>query len=200
VGYWQQKPKKEEEPKSAVRQAMRQQAIENRAYLQEIAAQIPYPKYRHEAKMQEFESALYLVLSDRFEDVPDPERAEVCRGKDIDQIRSSQIYRKLTKEVERVAKDLDATHLMAASEWVKKEGPAVRRRIAREAKFGEKSKSALKAAESLLDREMPKVSRNQGGAAVVLISDEHAALISKALGITQSVRELPPAIDITPDE
>lgn len=201
MAYFNQKKPKEEEDfqKSAVSAAMRQQAIENRAYLKDIAFQIPYAKFRDRAKMQVFESALYLVMSDRFEEVPEANRATACRclESELGKIRESPLYAELQVEVERIAGEVYAGYDSAAPDWVKTAGKAARQRLTREAKYGKKQQ-AISAASEVLEREMPKISRNQGAATVVFFGEKDAALMEKAMKVINAqhrVLELPAGED-----
>lgn len=199
MSYWNQKKPKDEEPKSAVSAAMRQQAIENRSYLKDIAQQIPYAKYRDRAKLQVFESALYLVMSDRFEEVDEGARALSCRclEPELQAIRDSDLYAELKVEVERVAGEVYAGYDSAAPDWAKAAGKDARKRLTREAKYGKKQQ-AISAASEVLEREMPKISRNQGSATVVFFGEKDAALMEKAMKVINAqhrVLELPAGED-----
>lgn len=195
MAYWNQKKPKDEEPKSAVRRAMRQNATENRDFLMDIASRIPFSKYRDIAKMQTFEATLYLVLSDLFEEVPEADRETVCSGFSLESLRLSELYATLKFEVERVAKALEEESDLAGSDWVKRVGKEARKTLVRSARYG-KGNRKNEAAKEILERELPKISRNQGSATVVFFGEKDAALIEKAMRVIDvTPKALPPGDD-----
>lgn len=182
----------ERDPKSSVRRAMRAVADENRSFLQDITLSLPYALYRDAAKLQEFEAALYLVLSDLYEEVAEEERLRMCRHwpKPLDEIRASGIYAVLKDDVLRVAAELASVEDEDGKAWIRKNRGLARKKIMRILQDSSGRKGLLAATE-IVDRDMPKQPRAGGGNTnIVVFRESDAALMEKALSVTKKETKL----------
>ncbi len=166
---------------------MRAVADENRSFLQDITLSLPYASYREVAKLQEYESTLYLTLSDLYEEVDDVERQRMCRKypKPLEEIRASPLYATLKDDVLRVAAELSNVEDLDGKEWVRKNRALARKKVVRILQESSGRKGLLAATE-IVDRDMPKQPRAGGGNTnIVVFRESDAALMEKALKVTQ---------------
>lgn len=160
-------------------------------FLREVALAVPYSLFMDRLSVQTFSRLQALALSDEFEEVEEEAKEVILGG------RSPAEYREIPEYVEIRAKLRAAATSLSqpenAKEWLERQGGKQARRVLSRVLRASVAdpREAARAAAEVLDREIPKTSRNADAPKTVHFDEEAQGLLEDALRRDREARGLP---------
>lgn len=159
-------------------------------FLQDVCFQVPYRDFLT-LKFKTFERIRALAMSDEFEEVTDEAKSAILGLMvPIEDLRSYPEYEAIRLRLRTAAAEWGSDG--EGRKWLEETATKVARtaiiRGLREGVGGE-NREATKVALEVMERDIPKLSRNQGDKKVVHVPDDLRELLEQALKIANSREE-----------
>ena len=189
-------------PRTPVREAMRSNAVESRAWIQDVLYRIKFADYAGRTKIQVFEATLYLAACEFFEEGSDLFREGAFKSAgvelNLEECRASELYTELLDRIAAEAKKLREEEDADPSLWVERETALAQKVLSRTLRHTLSTRELATAAGEVLDRRLPKATRAQGGGQmnIVIFRPEDAALMEKAMRTING--DSKPVLELTP--
>lgn len=177
-------------PYSAFGDALHASRELSRETLTDIACRVRYLDYMQVLTRTQFENTLAVCLSDLFERFEDETVQKFVKGERVEEVRSRPQYAQMRGEMQQASiaiQSLDGGE--TSSEWVRRRARDARNAIERTMLRSKSPKEVLVAATEILERDMPKASRLQGGSSVILFREQDAELVERAMKVVSGVEK-----------
>lgn len=151
---------------------------ETRRFLQDICFSVSYKDYCTRLKYQVFERCRGLAFSDEFEDVTDEARQMALDTyRTLTEFRDLPEYAEMRETLRKAAEAY--SYEGEGRDWVDKHMPIARRELIRALRDGTTDSQKLMV--EMLERDVPKVSRNNDKLKTFHMTEEQAELMVKAI-------------------
>ena len=152
--------------------------------LVDVACRVRYLDYMQTLTRTQFENCLAVCLSDLFERMEEEVLQRYVRGEVVADVRVREEFGRMLGEMREAAsamQSLDGGE--TSSEWVRRRARDARNAIERTMLRSKAGKEVLAAASEILERDLPKASRMQGGPSVILFRDQDVELVERAMKV-----------------
>ncbi len=165
---------------------------EGREFFREVASLVRYADFQ-EYPWERFKAYKRLAMLDLWSELPDEEKHTTSgvAPEEAPLARDSELYARLRFALTEAFREV--AELKTPDQWIKAMEDASFRKLARIARHATDPKVAAAAARDFADRARPKVSRNtdgEGGAPVLMITEDGAKLLMAALETVQKKARL----------
>lgn len=183
----------DQDVKSWLPSVMKSSTEETGRFLSDLCHTVEYSDYPT-LKVQDFIKLRALAMSDEFENISDDARRALLKtSQKLEVFRSYPEYTRMRQNLREALLAANESAEVDPRVWLEKFArKSARRQILRLIAAGPENRESTKLLAEILDRELPKMSRNAGEVKPMVFTPEAAKLLEEALAVVMGQKNVTP--------